>query len=86
MHFHVPLGHAPEPPLASTTDDLRASLGVLVGGETALTDHLEVETYTWSVVPEAHRPTDDAELARSIAGELAWLRDTLIDLGLKEPA
>jgi hypothetical protein len=86
VHFHVPLGHAPEPPLASTTDDLRASLGVLVGGQTALTDHLEVETYTWSVVPEAHRPTDDAALARSIAGELAWLRDTLIDLGLKEPA
>ncbi|HET8988994.1 MAG TPA: metabolite traffic protein EboE [Humibacillus sp.] len=86
VHFHVPLGHAPEPPLASTTEDLRASLGVLVGGETALTDHLEVETYTWSVVPEAHRPTDDAALARSIAGELVWLRDTLIDLGLKEPA
>jgi hypothetical protein len=86
VHFHVPLGHAPEPPLTSTTDDLRASLAVLVGGETAITDHLEVETYTWSVVPEAHRPTDDAELARSIAGELAWLRDTLIDLGLKEPA
>ena len=86
VHFHVPLGHAPEPPLAATTGDLRHSLGVLVGGEAALTDHLEVETYTWSVVPEAHRPTDDAALARSIAGELAWLRDTLIDLGLKEPA
>jgi len=86
VHFHVPLGHAPEPPLASTTDDLRASLGVLVGGESALTDHLEVETYTWSVVPETHRPTTDDHLARSIAGELAWLRDTLIDLGLKEPA
>ncbi len=41
----------------------------------ALTDHLEVETYTWSVVPEAHRPTTDDDLARSIAGELAWLRD-----------
>lgn len=86
VHFHVPLGHAPEPPLAATTADLRASLGVLVGGDTALTDHLEVETYTWSVVPEAVRPTDDAALAVSIAGELAWLRDTLIDLGLKEPA
>lgn len=86
VHFHVPLGHAPEPPLAATTADLRASLGVLVGGDTALTDHLEVETYTWSVVPEAVRPTDDAALAVRIAGELAWLRDTLIDLGLKEPA
>jgi sugar phosphate isomerase/epimerase len=86
VHFHVPLGTAPEPPLTATTDDLRRSLEVLVGGETVRTDHLEVETYTWAVVPERHRPRDDAGLARSIAGELAWLRDTLIDLGLKEPA
>jgi sugar phosphate isomerase/epimerase len=86
VHFHVPLDHAPEPPLAATTAELRSSLGVLVGGDTALTDHLEVETYTWSVLPQAVRPTDDASLAASIAGELAWLRDTLIDLGLKEPA
>ena len=86
VHFHVPLGHAPAPPLSATTADLRSSLAVLVGGETAVTDHLEVETYTWSVVPEAVRPTDDLALAASIAGELAWLRDTLIDLGLKEPA
>ncbi|KRF38825.1 metabolite traffic protein EboE [Terrabacter sp. Soil810] len=86
VHFHVPLDHAPEPPLAATTADLRHSLDVLVGGDTALTDHLEVETYTWTVVPQAVRPTDDAALAVSIAGELAWLRDTLIDLGLKEPA
>jgi sugar phosphate isomerase/epimerase len=86
VHFHVPLDHEPEPPLASTTADLRDSLDVLLGGDTAVTDHLEVETYTWTVVPEAARPADDAGLARSIAGELAWLRDTLIDLGLKEPA
>ncbi|WP_076262438.1 metabolite traffic protein EboE [Intrasporangium flavum] len=86
VHFHVPLGTAPEPPLTATTDDLRRSLDALVGGATARTDHLEVETYTWTVVPERHRPRDDAGLARSIAGELAWLRDTLIDLGLKEPA
>lgn len=86
VHFHVPLDHAPEPPLSATTGDLRHSLDVLVGGDTALTDHLEVETYTWTVVPEAVRPTDDAALAVSIAGELAWLRDTLIDLGLKESA
>ena len=85
VHFHVPLGQAPEPPLAATTADLRHSLEVLVGGDTALTDHLEVETYTWTVLPEAVRPTDDAALAMSIAGELAWLRDALIDLGLKEP-
>lgn len=84
VHFHVPVGSAPEPPLAATTADLRRSLEVLVGGASPVTTHLEVETYTWTVLPERARPGDDAALAHSIAGELAWLRDTLVDLGLKE--
>ena len=83
VHFHVPLGRAPEPPLTATTDELRSSLGVLVGGDVPLTDHLEVETYTWSVVPADARPRDEAELAVGIAGELAWVRDELADLGLE---
>jgi hypothetical protein len=45
---------------------------------------VEAETYTWSVLPEHARPTDDVALATSIAAELSWLRDTLVDLGLKE--
>ncbi|MBB2986590.1 metabolite traffic protein EboE [Terracoccus luteus] len=84
VHFHVPLGHDPEPPLTSTTTELRESLGVLVGGERPLTDHLEVETYTWSVVPEHSRPRDAGELATGIAGELAWVRDELVALGLHQ--
>ena len=84
VHFHVPLDVAPEPPLRATVDELRDSLQVLVGSEQPLTTHLEVETYTWGVVPEHVRPRDDAELATRVAGELAWLRDHLVDLGLKE--
>jgi hypothetical protein len=33
-----------------------------------------VETYTWSVLPEAHRPKDDSELASAIAKELAFVK------------
>ena len=49
-------------------------------------DHLEVETYTWGVLPDAADRRTDDDLARRIAGELAWVRDQLLDLGLKEPA
>jgi sugar phosphate isomerase/epimerase len=84
VHFHVPLGDGAGGPLTSTRDHTRGSLAALVGGEGALTDHLEVETYTWGVLPESARPRADDDLARGIAGELAWVRDLLVHLGLKE--
>ncbi|WP_433085303.1 metabolite traffic protein EboE [Dactylosporangium sp. CA-052675] len=83
VHYHVPLHAEPEPPLRSTTPVLRAGLGVLVGGPVAACDHLEVETYTWGVLPAERRPESARELAHGMAAELAWTRDTLHDLGLK---
>lgn len=82
VHFHVPLHAEPEPPLATTRDVLLDALRALVGGPAARTDHLEVETYTWSVLPAGHRAERD--LADGIAAELAWTRDRLLDLGLRE--
>ena len=84
VHFHVPLDLDPEPPLRATRDHTLASLEALVGGDHPVTDHLEVETYTWGVLPDAARPRTDDDLSRRIAGELAWVRDQLLDLGLKE--
>ena len=86
VHFHVPLHAAPAEPLRSTADDLVRTLGVLVGGPRALTAHLEVETYTWQVLPAGQRPAGDADLAAGIAAELAWTRDRLRDNGLEEVA
>ncbi|MFG2039244.1 metabolite traffic protein EboE [Dactylosporangium sp. NPDC048998] len=83
VHYHVPLHAAPEPPLRSTTGVLRAGLGALVGGPVASCDHLEVETYTWNVLPPAQRPAGPQALADGMAAELAYARDTLQDLGLK---
>jgi hypothetical protein len=37
--------------------------------------HLEVETYTWSVLPEAERPHSDADLMRGLAAEVRFARD-----------
>ncbi len=82
VHYHVPLHAAPQPPLHATLDVLRAGLSALVGGPTAVCDHLDVETYTWSVLPPAQRPATPAQLAEGIAAELRFARDELLTLGL----
>ncbi|MFD6755500.1 metabolite traffic protein EboE [Micromonospora gifhornensis] len=82
VHYHVPLHAPPEPPLDSTLPVLRAALAALFTGADAGCDHLDVETYTWGVLPAARRPGTDAELAAGIAAELAFARDELVALGL----
>ncbi|MCZ7379036.1 metabolite traffic protein EboE [Micromonospora sp. WMMC250] len=82
VHYHVPLHAPPEEPLGSTLPVLRAALRALFDGPTAGCDHLDVETYTWGVLPAARRPRTDAELAAGIAAELAFARDELVGLGL----
>ncbi|MER7460780.1 metabolite traffic protein EboE [Micromonospora sp. NPDC126480] len=82
VHYHVPLHAPPEPPLGSTLPVLRAALAALFAGPDAGCDHLDVETYTWGVLPAARRPRTDAELAAGIAAELAFARAELVALGL----
>ncbi len=84
VHYHIPLHAAPQPPLHATVGVLRAALAAVLGGETALCDHLDVETYTWSVLPLAQRPAGPAQLAEGIAAELCFTRDELLALGLSE--
>jgi sugar phosphate isomerase/epimerase len=81
-HFHIPVHAPPRAPLTRTTDVLEESLRHLVGGAEPLTHHLESETYTWSVLPSP--PKSKEELAEGIAGELAWVRDRLVALGLTQ--
>ncbi len=82
VHYHVPLHAAPATPLTSTVPVLRAALRELLGGDTAGCDHLDVETYTWGVLPAEHRPQTSEQLAGGIAAELAFARDELCALGL----
>jgi sugar phosphate isomerase/epimerase len=83
VHFHVPLHAPPEPPLKSTSAVLEQTLAALFAGERALTDQVEVETYTWSVLPPGQRPDGPEALVDGIAAELGWARETLAGLGLK---
>ncbi len=82
VHYHVPLHAAPVAPLTATVPVLRTALDALVGGATAVSDHFDVETYTWGVLPPEHRPNDPDQLAGGIAAELAFARDELCGLGL----
>jgi sugar phosphate isomerase/epimerase len=82
VHYHVPLHAAPEAPLTSTVPVLRTALRSLFAGPVAGADHLDVETYTWGVLPAARRPDSTAGLADGIAAELAFARDELTALGL----
>lgn len=79
-HFHVPLHASPLAPLTSTTDFLRMGLAALMEGPVC--DHLEVETYTWAILPEIARPVDDAGLVKGIAAEIAFARTELAALGV----
>lgn len=72
VHFHVPLFHASLGPFDSTQPFVSELLAL--HRRAPFTDHLEVETYTWDVLPSELRaqPVTDA-----IARELRWTIDQL---------
>ncbi len=72
VHFHVPIFAERLERFATTQPFLEAILER--HRRRPLTRHLEVETYTWDVLPEAHRGVP-VEVA--IARELAWVKDRL---------
>ncbi|MEY9934791.1 sugar phosphate isomerase/epimerase [Catenulispora sp. GP43] len=83
VHFHIPLHADVAPPLAGTHDTLIRTLTELFPGGDAVTDHVEVETYTWQVLPEDERPRDAMELAVGIAAEMWWAHTELVRAGLE---
>ena len=70
-HFHVPIFTEDFGLLKATQTDIEEVLKI--NKKTPFSTHLEVETYTWSVLPDEKKlPMDD-----SIARELNWVRDIL---------
>jgi sugar phosphate isomerase/epimerase len=68
VHFHVPLHAEPAPPLAGTRENLAGIFDFLAKhpGEGA---HLEMETYTWAVLPA---PLRARRVEEQIAAEYHW--------------
>ena len=84
VHFHAPLQAAALPPLRTTRPQLEAALRQLVGPGRVLTRHLELETYTWTVLPPDRRPADDDSLVTALAEELRYVSGRLHALGWTE--
>ncbi|MEK0446584.1 MAG: hypothetical protein RLZZ399_1905 [Verrucomicrobiota bacterium] len=74
VHFHVPLFVAPQIPLESTASALDADFWVLV--KSGICPHLEIETYTFDVLPPEVRPQD---VVSSVAAEYRWVLDQISD-------
>ncbi|WP_236979196.1 metabolite traffic protein EboE [Membranihabitans maritimus] len=71
VHFHVPIFIEKFGLLQSTQKEIKDTLDLLK--ERKFTDHLEIETYTWGVLPkEMQVPTD-----KSIIREINWVKDYL---------
>jgi len=72
VHCHVPIFMATLPELGTTQDFLRDIL--MLHRQSPISRHLEVETYTFDVLPEELRRVD---VATAVARELQWVRDVL---------
>lgn len=73
-HFHVPIFLERFGTLLSTQDQILAVLDYLKDHE--VTDHLEVETYTWDVLPNELK----TNLSDSIVRELLWMKEKLVQI------
>ena len=74
VHFHMPLGADAPAPLTATTEVLRQAVAAVTELYPDDEIHLDVETYTWSVLPE---PPES--LVAGIAAEVRWAHDELIE-------
>jgi hypothetical protein len=82
IHYHVPLHTPAAPPLENTSDHLLGVLDVLAANP-LLCSHLEIETYTWEVLPPELKELDVVD---QLAGEYGWTLARLVERGLAQTA
>lgn len=71
IHFHVPVFLSDYGQVASTQSDILEVLAYLKTNQ--VTDHLEVETYTWDVLPKGMT----MDIQSSIIRELSWVTENM---------
>jgi sugar phosphate isomerase/epimerase len=71
VHYHVPVDAENLGPLGTTRSDVRTALRAVAALDYA--PHLEVETYTWEVLPGGEKP----DLVTGLARELTATRELL---------
>jgi len=80
VHYHVPINTVQlhTQGLMTTRDAIIATLDFLQCNEN-IQPQLEVETYTWKVLPNELRPSNDEELITGLCEELNWLQAGLAE-------
>lgn len=78
IHFHVPLHSRPTPLFQNTADHILGLLDVLKLDPT-LCRHLEMETYTWEVLPAELK---ERHVIDQLADEYAWTLARMRERGL----
>lgn len=85
IHFHVPVNAESLGPLRTTRRELKQALAAVAALDYA--PHLEVETYTWEVLPEQTAAATDHDLIEGLTAELVTTRALLDQLrGAAAPA
>lgn len=82
IHFHIPLHSPPTALFGNTADHLLGVLDLLAG-DPALCSHLEMETYTWEVLPPEMKNRDVVE---QLVAEYEWTLRSLVERGLANAA
>ncbi|MSU59261.1 MAG: hypothetical protein EXS35_14020 [Pedosphaera sp.] len=78
IHFHIPLHSPPTELFGNTADHLLQTLDVLAANP-ALCSHLEMETYTWEVLPEEMK---NRSVVDQLVSEYEWTLAALKERGL----
>jgi hypothetical protein len=78
IHFHVPLHASAAPPFQNTNDHLLGILDLLEK-KPKLCSHLEMETYTWEVLPPELKSRNVVD---QLAAEYDWTLARLAERGL----
>jgi hypothetical protein len=76
VHFHAPIHREIVGELSTSRPFLEEALALFAAAPGPV-PHLEVETYTWSVLPPGERPADDDGLVRGLAAEMRFILSRL---------
>lgn len=78
VHFHIPLHASPSGIFDDTRDHIIDTLKVLAV-EPQICQHIEMETYTWEVLPESMQSNNVVD---QLSLEYEWTLNSLRDVGL----
>lgn len=79
VHYHVPLQLSEiNKEGLGTTQFANEAVFRFLQNNPDLKPHLEIETYTWNVLPKEIRPSDDDTLVKGIEAEISYVKNALI--------